>query len=148
MVRLAAALPGVAPEARGGLWVSATPVTRAQYRLFLEDSGRAPAAGGTLEPGGLAQTGISAADAAAYAAWRGQRLPSTAELLALTVGLPQRGTEWRDAGTVGCLAPTQDGRFWTADLPLWTQDGRVVRAAATDTDTADAVGFVTVSDHL
>jgi len=129
---------------RPGLWVSATPVTRAQYARFLQETGQAE---GSLDAaaGHAAQTEISPAQAAAYARWRGQRLPSAAELARLTAGLPSGQSP---DSAVGCLAATPDGRFWTASLPLWAGDGSVVRNAAADPDTADAVGFVTVSDRL
>ncbi len=100
-------------------WIDADEVTNAQYRAFLEATGHpAPVLWeDAYEPSwdGLPVAGVTAADAEAYAAWAGKRLPT------------QREWERAFRGTDGRLHP------WGDDPPDGTR-GAVLERAPMEAD--------------
>src|SRR5688572_16635124 len=75
------------PAVRIGRW----PVTNAEFRRFLEATGRpVPAAQAAETLAGHPVTGVTRAQAEAYCAWIGARLPTSAEWEAAA-----RGTDGR-----------------------------------------------------
>jgi formylglycine-generating enzyme required for sulfatase activity len=92
-------------------WIDRYPVTRAQFRRFQKATGYKIPENGWLagwakltgwhedapEKDGLPMVGLNAADAAAYAAWCGKRLPTDAEWERAWRGYDGRLFPWGDA---------------------------------------------------
>ena len=105
----------------GALWVSRTPITNAHYAAFVAATGAEPPPhwGGMTPPGDLRDhpvVYVSRAEADAFAAWLGGRLPTEEEWERIARGERARIYPWGDTWCDTCAHTAEQGARSTAPV--------------------------------